>query len=331
MALDPVPWIIGGGASHSPDVARAFAYVALGGKEGVIGIGSGKVSPGGGGNVEIAAGAFAIDNTYPGGEQQMYVGREVSTSLKAIPATAGTVRSDMIVVYIDDPQFGGTIPADPAVGPYIKYDVISNVGSTAVDVPGAYPHPALALARIDLPVSTSTVTSGMITDLRGAGTQSGVAGTPQYKKVTKSYAPVGSSSLSTAAPGVAWPYPTGWDVDVPAWATKMSARATLAGIRGDHHATIANYGKLWVVVGAGSPTGITGATTKYEVQEGPGGQDRHNLLAGFADVAVPAGLRGTSTNIKLYGQREGSAGGLNLIADTYSTIFLDVEFFEEPA
>jgi hypothetical protein len=305
-----------------------MAYVAMGGKEGVIGIGSGKVTSGGGGNVSVAAGAFAIENTYPGGEQQMYVGREVSSSLVAVPPTSGVARSDMLVVYIDDPQFGGAIPSDVTVGPYIKYGLISNVGSTATAVPGSYPRPALALARIDLPVSTSTITDGMITDLRGA---QGVAGTAQYKKVSRSFTPAADVAGPTAVTAdVVWPYAAGWDIDVPSWASKISARATLVSIRGDAHATLDHYGKLWIVV-SGATT-ITGQQIKYEVPASSVGQMRHQLIAGFADVVVPAALRGTKPNFKIHLAKDGNASNdKSLIATTVSTVLLDVEFFEEPA
>lgn len=329
MTFDPVPWLVAGGAQHSAEVGRTLAFAAMGGKEGIIGGDSLKVtaqaSPAG--SVRVDTGAVAIENTYAGQEAQMYVGRNISSQNVTVAATGGTPRSDLIIARIDDPQYGGTTPPDVAVGPYVKFDLVSNVGSSAIDVPPEITYPAIALARVDVPASTSAITNAMITDLRG-----GVAGSAGYKKITRQYAPTADVSLTAAPPGTAWPLVGGWSVDVPDWATKMAVRALLSGIRGDHHATLANYGKLWIVVGAGAPTGITGETTKYEVPEGPGGQDRHNLVAGFADVLIPAGLRGTTTTVKIFGQKEGSVGNNTpLIATNVSTIFLDVEFFEEPA
>ncbi len=323
MALDPVPWIVGGGAVHSPDVARAMAYVALGGKEGIVGTGSGKVTSAGGANVSVAAGAFAIENSYPGGADQMYVGREVSSSTVSVPATGGVPRSDLLVVRIDDPQFGGSTPSDPTVGPYIKYALISNVGSSAVDVPGGTAYPALPLARIDIPASTSVITDAMITDLRG---EKGVAGVPLYKKETRSYAPVTETALTAPAPGVAWPNAAGWQVAIPEWATKMSGRVTLTGIRID--ATTPNaYGKIWVTIGG---TLFVSEQTRYDQPSG-GGRQRLTLVAGFADDVVPASIRGTTQTVKVMAQKEGGSGSESLEAEASSVVFLDMEFFEEPA
>lgn len=333
MALDPVPWVIGGGALHSPEIARAMAFVALGGKPGVVGTDSLKVTAGGGGNVSIASGAVAIDNTYPGADQQMYIAREQTSSLKAIGATGGTARSDMIVVCIDDPQYGGAEPVDPAVGPYTRYDVITNVGSSATTVPGSYDKPAIALARVDLPPNTTTITAGMITDLRNAGqigSGGGMAGTAKYHKVTRSYNPSTVIELTAAAPGAVWPNAAGWPITIPDWASKVTARAILASVRGDHHATAANYGVIWIVIGTPPGSTVTTPVTKYEVPEGPGGQDRHIIMGGGADMLIPASIRGTQQTVRIYGQRNGSVGGLNLIADTNTQVFLDVEFFEEP-
>lgn len=168
MTLETVPWMVAGGAQHSAEVGRSVAYASIGGLQGVVKKGDLQVqaqsTPGG--SVRIADGVGAVANSYAGQSGQSYVARNVGYENISVPPTSGSSRSDMIVLRIDDPEFGGSVPASVATGPYCRFAIISNVGSAATDIPAGTPYPAIPLARIDIPSGTGTITSAMIKDLR---------------------------------------------------------------------------------------------------------------------------------------------------------------------
>jgi hypothetical protein len=99
-------------------------------------------------------------------QQGMYHAYNVGNdlSLATLAPTGGTIRSDMIVLQAQDPTWSGSPWGGPAAGPIIVPAIISGVAGNATAPPGGIS--ALALARVDLPVSTSIITQGMITDLR---------------------------------------------------------------------------------------------------------------------------------------------------------------------
>ncbi len=168
MAVDVVPWMVGDGAAHSEVTGRVLAHVATGGRQGVTKAGDLKVSAPSTptGKVSVVNGSASILNTYEADSNQSYTARNNGPVDVTVSPTSGTARSDMLVLRIDDPNFGGTPRADKAVGPYAMFAIISNVGSTATQAPGSVSFPCIPLARIDIPVGTSAITNAMIVDLR---------------------------------------------------------------------------------------------------------------------------------------------------------------------
>ncbi len=170
MTWDSVPWFVGGGAHHSPEVARLLAYAATSGAQGIVTPGDLRVEPLAvpGSSVRVLAGACLILSKAAGGAQQTYVGRNPSEDVKGIAATgSGAGRSDLIVAQIKDPFMPGEPWADPAdvtVGPYISTEIIPNVSPTTTTVPSGVS--GIPLARIDIPANTATITKEMIRDLR---------------------------------------------------------------------------------------------------------------------------------------------------------------------
>ena len=168
MATDPVPWFVGGGALHPAEVARLLAYAATSGAAGVVTAGDMAVTqlPVAGTSVRAAVGGAVIPNLYPGGGQQSYIGRAASSTDIPVTATgSGSGRVDLVIARIDDPQYGGTVPADVTVGPYIRFDIIQNVAAGSTTLPAGTAYPAIVLARLDIPASTATITTSMITPL----------------------------------------------------------------------------------------------------------------------------------------------------------------------
>jgi len=176
MAFDPVPFFVGGGALHSAEAARQLAYAVTGGAAGVAAAGDLEITqlPVAGTSVRAASGGAVIPNLYPGGSQQSYTVRAASTTDVSVTATgSGAGRVDLVIARIDDPHYGGTIPADVTVGPYDRLDIIQNVAAGSTDIPAGLAYPAIALARLDIPASTATITTSMITDLRKVAGQGG--------------------------------------------------------------------------------------------------------------------------------------------------------------
>jgi len=200
-------------------VARALAYAATGGSEGVGSPGDCKVLPLAvpGGQVRVQPGAVIIRSGYPGVAGETYMALCQVEDLAAVAPTAGAARSDLVVARIDDPQFAGQAPGRPST------EVIPNVpaGTTRFAQLGRA-YPAKELARIDIPANTAAVTAGMVTDLRSLAQ-------PRSSRLLMSQATPQPVVLNSVDVWVSWP---GWNpiVDVPPWATNINVLITLQGV-----------------------------------------------------------------------------------------------------
>lgn len=312
MALDPVPWFIGGGAEHSPDVARLVAYAATGGAAGVIAATDlfATTTPAPTGSVRIMPGACVIPNTYPGVSQQSYMGR--AADITDIPITptgsAAGGRSDMIVARIDDPQFGGAAPEDLANGEYIRFEVISNVGSGATTVPSTVLYPAIPIARIDLPPLTATVEQHLIKDLRNVAQ-------PRRSRDLYNTQPTVTSTVASAS-WTNWTSEANRNIAIPEWATQVKIIGHLSAVAPASAAT------------KGITRFVFGAALGQEVYFDMDASTRQTLLVSDTLPVAPA-LRGTTQLLKLQAARSTGAG--NIVTDRYSTIVWDVEFLEVPS
>lgn len=316
MAWDSVPWLVGGGAQHSPEVARLLAYAAMAGNEGVIGSGDLKVSALGtpGSAVNVAPGACGILCRATGQQYQMYAGRMATQDTVSIAATgSGSGRSDLVVARVEDPWLSGEPwpdPTTPATGPYIFTRVIPNVPSTTTTVTGLnLGYSAIPLARIDIPASTATITQAMIVDLRRIAN-------PRRERRLFTASPTAEQNL-TAASYAAWPSATSWSVAVPSWATQVKIAVTLASIQGLNANT---YGTVRAKLGS-----LFTQHVVYDLDIASGGSVRTTLAVGDT-LSVPSALRGTTQTLSMEGLRSSGTG--NLQADLATTVIADVEFVE---
>jgi hypothetical protein len=328
MALDPVPFVIGGDAEHGPDVFRQALYLATGGKQGVGSPGDLKVTaldvPGAG--VRIASGAGTILNRVA--SQQSYGVRNPTADLESIrvPASGSAGgRSHLVICRVDNPYVDGNAqaPADPVHGPYDKFDIISDVpaGTRRIrDLDQYKGLSAIELARIDLPASTGTVTAATITDLR-------TLATPRTEQVRVSATP--TDYYVTMATGQWKPFPekpiTG--LQVPEWATHAIIRLETAMKYLEGNA----YGNFRGFIG---PAGAQATANLFATQgidaTTVGGQYRQPFIAPSSDYfPIPASMRGTTVQLTGLvqpnsapnnGARIGTAAG-----DYY---FADVTFIE---
>lgn len=170
MSFD-TPWFIEG-ALHSAQVARNLTFTILNGVQGYIAPGDLTVSelavPGT--SVRVAPGTVAV--TTQGLADEMYLGRLPVEEEVAIEATDATgARSDLICARVVNPEYeappGGWPSIDPDAGPFMLTWVIPGVPSNTTSVEEIDPNmSAVALARVDIPLSTGTITQDMIVDLR---------------------------------------------------------------------------------------------------------------------------------------------------------------------
>lgn len=330
---DSVPWFIEGGAEHSPQVARLLSYAAFGGREGIIGPRDLEVRalsvPGT--SIRVFPGACSILNRATGATYEAYVGRQPSLGTVAIaPTDASGGRSDLIVALVKNPWLPGEPwpdPSDVKNGPYIDTAVISGVGGNVHDLQAVRPGwSAITLARIDIPVSTGTITQAMITDLR-------------YMSQVRSSremliaSPTNSTSL-TSTSFVDFPNTASCrlTIDVPEWATHAKIRAIVGGIKfgGSGSGPGGNgwncVGDLRIQFGGGSQISY-GQFTSYNLSN-EGGVDRTTMMAGAPTLGVPKGDRGLSTTIRLEGRR--TSGNTPLVFDSAGMMSLEVEWVQQP-
>jgi hypothetical protein len=296
MALDGVPWVIGGDAEHGPDVARQLLYLATGGKQGVGGPGDLKVTaldvPGAG--VQVAGGGGTILNRIA--SQQSYGVRNPIADVDSVQVDAtgsGAGRADLVICRVDNPYIDGNAqaPADPVHGPYDSFDIIPNVpaGTRSLQELDQYKGlSAIELARIDIPKSTGTVTNAMITDLRQI---------TMPKNVSERYPGALTDYYVTMAKGQWKPFPenpiTG--IFVPDWATHaiITMRTAMKYISGNA------YGNFRAFIGpAGAQaTANLFATEQIDVTTA-GGQYRQPFEAPSSSAfPIPKSMRGTTVQL----------------------------------
>lgn len=338
MPMDPVPWLIEGGAHHSAEVARLLAHVATGGQEGVLSATDLRVlalsTPGS--TIRVMPGACVIKNRALAGEQQSYMGRcSVEDDSIAIPASgsAGS-RTHLVVVRVENPYISGepwAAPSDIENGPYIYPRVIQDVpiGTRSVHELGLA-FSAITLARITVPANTATITGSMLTDLRSvvnpltgpAGPQ-GPAGPPgegeDVDEVTEKqffdvknatgwvdylvgddFDPSGLGTWSN------WPAAADWVIPVPPWATSADVVLTLSGIRQEKGGT---WGRLRVSVDNGAAT-TTPVEWDFTTDEEVVGWTRHTLLAA-STVSLPSSIRGKAKRFRCQASLSGRESSSN--------------------
>ncbi len=324
MSWDSVPWFIGGGAQHSPEVARLLAYAATNGSEGIVSPGDLKVQalavPGA--SVRVMPGAGLIRNRATGGTSQTYVARNPIEDVVAIAATgSGAGRSDLIVAQIEDPFMAGEPwqdPTDPTVGPYIFTRVISNVpaGTTRLqDVAGYSGRSAITLARVDIPASTGTITGAMVKDLRN------LAMPRQWREMIP-HGAMATQQLGGVNTWSDWPTAIQAQVRVPDWATDVFMTVSLTGVLRLNNENA--DGMVRSVFGA-----AIGDAVIYDINtdSGLGGQRFDVMPALWAPVTE---LRGQLITAKLQGYKTvvGGTDGEVLVDQGTSAVY-DIMFVEK--
>lgn len=329
MALETTPFFIGNGAEHSAAVARTVAFAATGGKSGIADRADLKVTAQSvpNGSVRVAPGVATIVNTYAGGSGQAYVARNLSQSTITInPTGSAAARSDLIVLSVTDPEFIGSAPEDPNAFEYTQLEVISGVPANTKSLDGlGFNKPAIALARVDIPKSTGTITNGMITSLRALANPRSERSLFTHGITQDEGMDELQYSVAGNPDGEMWPNHA-WQVEIPEWAQRVRVQAfwgqvRVPGIGGN------NTGHLWVRFGT-MPNGFSSQTTRWDVDATVTGVTRETYMCA-ADRDIPEAFKGSVRNIYLRGSVSNNNKNTPRI-DAASAISLDVEFYEVP-
>lgn len=318
MAFDPTPWFVGGGAQHSPEVARALAYAGTRGSEGIAGLADLKVTAQStpNGTVQVAPGGGLLLNRYPGGTGQSYSLRNATaTNVTVTPTGSGGGRTDLVIARVLDPQYEGSAPSDPTTFQYAYPTIIQGVPSgtlTAKELNLNYP--AIALAKITLPASTGTVTNAMITDLRKVAQ-------PRRDRAMVTVFPSATVSVPTSA-YASWPIDPSQRplVAVPDWATRVDIVAHLSGV------AFAQTAGAQTVAGIRTGFGSTlPAQNGIIVQDSGDSSGRYHYTL-IGTHLIDSTLRGTNQYINLQAWR--TAGSGMWTADYQTSVVIDWEFSE---
>ena len=333
MALDPVPWFIGGAAEHSAEAARNIAWNATQGRTGVATPDSLKVSQlaTAGGGVRVSPGGGAIESTYAGASQQSYTVRNDASETVSVPANTGSSTiTRYVVVRVSDPQYAGSAPSNPVVGPYTSFQVVSSLSST---------HPQLVLARLRIPPNTSTITSSMIRDdrtLLSPRRQEVVFGRP---RVTADGSAGTTLSVTVGNGGEYFPggngSPNQFQVFIPEWANRLMIDASWMAVR--YASGTNSWGQYWVEFGdeyrdrtwPGNQQWEF-ATQKFQY-DSPGSSNntmRTNWQLMDA-LPVPAKLKGKSVTFAFKAGRAASAPSRDVSMDSLSGLGMRLTFAEE--
>ncbi|MGW0948436.1 hypothetical protein ACWD4O_38595 [Streptomyces sp. NPDC002623] len=311
MTLYPVP-ILTNGATHSAEQFRAMVQDLARGSEGITAGTDLKVTQLGtpGGGVQIAEGSAVVRGRVSAFQGTYSARNQGSATVSIAPQGAGSGRSDMVILRVEDPEYEGTL--DPETDQINYFEVLSNVSSSATTIPGGLT--GIPLARIDIPASTSTITNAMIVDLRQIAN-------PRRERTQFIHSPTGSSTAISNTNGSFSYFSTeaGWNVAVPAWASKAIISIDIAQLRYSSNAFTgylrANFGaslSLQQVILDDNQTGV-----------------RRAAMFVSDTLTLPDAYRGTSQLLRA--QATGTSGNVGTVTVDVSTTFrYDVEFQEAP-
>lgn len=328
MTLIHAPWAVDGARSTSA-LARVSTYATGGGRSGIVRPGDLKVLPLAvpGNGLRLASGAAVILNGYQSDPREAYAvaNNGTHTVLSGdMPAPVPQVAHYLVCVVVGDPEFNQAghpfmpseiLPEDAADYEYVRTVVVPcNANTTRFEQLGLN-YPAYALARLEIPANTSTITDAMITDLREVSA-------PRQERHLLSAQTSAWNTINTGDMTQFCSYqPT---IEVPAWATEMIITAHITGVI---HTNPDLSGHLAIRSSANAAEGPW-ATYEIDVTGNPAGTSRAALQAAWTmDCSA---IAGQVTTLDLYARRAGGTGSIKAGASVGNgtMITYDVQFVE---
>jgi hypothetical protein len=343
MALTSAPWALDG-ARTPASVARLAARAAVK-QSGIINPGDMKVLPLAvpGDGVRISSGGAVLENRYELDVNQAYVIEATSEEILGADDNFtgivgnGTTQSHLICVSIGDPQyttaghpwFTEVMKSDLAANPetaldfqYVRPWVIKNVPSTTVRVEdlGAPPaYPIYALARIDVPAGSGSITSGMIVDLRKV--------VNPRSEIAQWSVPISTPdtlSVPAAFTYETWPDNSESSVYVPKWATRVYVNAFIYGFTQGSDVQADAPARVAMRKSDGTFVAATPQSVYYENKLGTNKQIH---IAG--SIAIPAAQRGTTCKFSTEASLANTSMNTLLGTTTRTQVGITLRFVEE--
>lgn len=327
--FDPVAWSVDGGR-HRGELLRVLAFAATAGSEGIVTTTDCKVHqlavPGP--QIEMDAGALLIRNRSANVRNQTYVANGRTPTRLDVTQTGGASRSDLVVVRIEDPQYGSGFEGPPVgeeadwqyVKPFIIQGVSPSITSAAALNLG---YPAVALARLDIPASTSVITNAMVKDLRQVAQ-------PRRQRFVKSWRMPDGTAAKLDAPGAMTLFPSmQLPVLCPEWASQVKMIVNVGNIVQGGEKIIggmrAEYG--WNL--PGNPYVFTEHSgIHYIVPPSDAWSTSRNTIIIAGEAALPVNFRGKTHYVRI-GTEVTEAVNLGSISvDEWTTVTVDMEFVE---
>lgn len=335
MTFENTAWAIDGALLGSA-LARRAEFAAVSGAQGIVLKGDLKVTqlavPGVG--LLIDPGVGLVTNKYQDTPNETYVvSNPDSHTITAgeMPAASGSDRSFILAVVVGDPEFSQSGHPwmgsdDPPLGEeqtfnYIRPTLIEVADNTITSLDVTYP--ALPLARIDIPASTTTITNAMIHDLRALArprfsqevfispAETWTSADPRYIPAGSAFNNWGSAEFSPS-------------VKVPEWASRAILTASINGVR-YKDTTVNISGRVRAKVGT-----LVGPETVFDYEVEAASARRDNLMcAGEFDVSE---LAGTTVDLKVQGFQDSPVSpsdNQQLRLQQGSQMIFDIRFFEE--
>jgi hypothetical protein len=243
------------------------------------------------------------------------VGTDSSLS---IAPTTGTPRSDLIVARVEDPTFTSSPWSGSVTAETIFPRVISGVSSSTTTMPGG--QSGIALARVDMPATATTVLQSYITDLRQ------VANAKRQRSVLQASGAASAVSWTVSTSLTAWPALATWQVAIHAWATGIKLNWRLEDVVYIAGGTNWARGHVYPVFGS-SVSAPAQALASTLVSVNSTGTFEICSISGSADAVISTALRGTTQTLQFAQTTDGTNTGI--IQVTEGTVFIaDLELYQ---
>lgn len=321
------------GQTTSPRLARMMLQAATGADEGVLtatDLACRELDiPGT--KVTLNPGSVVIlGREQPG--QGTYQGAIYALEELDIPATgSGSGRSDLIIVRVEDPTVDGTEwNHDPSSEPIIYIRRIHDVDPGTTTAPEG--QSAIAIARIDIPASTGTITQDMITDLRHVVLARSDYQIRTQRGGTQTGGEWDEAGNITSPDSERWPQHE-WPIHIPRWATQAQIIGSWQNAYLKPTGTVAGTedarGQLFIGFATG-PTFLTTIPSAYNFNQTSTSNGYRCSAFNDDQIDIPPEMRGQDVWLRMYVEgTPGQAG--RLVADQWANFTVKVNFLEYPA
>jgi hypothetical protein len=346
VTLTAAPWALDG--ARSPASLARLATRAAVKQSGIINPGDMKVlplsTPGDG--VRISVGGAVLENRYTATSGQSYVVEATAEEILGASQNfsgiigQGTTKHHLICVSIGDPNYSvaghpwmttamqDDLEASPETAldfQYVRAWVIKDVplGTARVeDLISPPGYPVYALARLEVPNGSGSITSGMIKDLRQVVN-------PRSQNVQWNVA-IASDDLLTVPVDLqyeTWPDNSVKDIYIPPWATRVYVTAWIHNFfKG---ANILTDARMRVAAFNGATRKFNGAAVKF-YNPAPGqANTRWTTLIGDP-MDIPSADRGTTRTFLTEATLvDHTAMNNNIKCDIGTSVMVSLRFVEE--